>query len=555
MIDEPTDMDLVDTDDTGLRAPRSPEPGWGHPDGRAGGDGPDEVAIAVGAVTDGSAVLAHDGYDVTAWRWVVDEYGRLAQVVDEAGGRLHTAPALLRDALWSFYKAAPRVAPPAPLTAAHALNRQLIEEMLVTVEWRQVRAAGTIGDELTSAMATIGVATRVLAALDDATVAQANQLAEAERAAADLLAEADILDEIAQQAADARAAELRAQAATTRQAASQAAAEAARLVTTLTAEAPARADAVRRAARTGLAEATAEIDRTTAALQVFGAGAAVGAGSGGAGATALTLREKLDLARHVQQSPTLRQVAELAGRLSRVALQVQATRTVHPPDEVTSITVGADLARVLPSELALLGDPDLEDQFFLRLVERRLLTYELRGHEPQGKGPVIVALDNSGSMAGAKEIWSKAVALALLTIAGRQRRDLAVLHFGGTPDELRTFRFTGGRASPQDLIDCAAHHYGGGTTFAGWMPAALALIDEAAFDKADVVVISDGLVGLDPSRRDAWQRRRHERGMRVFAVLIGTDEGTDLLAGISDAVLTLDHLQDDRAVLATLFAI
>ena len=158
-------------------------------------------------------------------------------------------------------------------------------------------------------------------------------------------------------------------------------------------------------------------------------------------------------------------------------------------------------------------------------------------------------------MAGAKEVWSKAVMLALLAIAGRQRRDLAVLHFGGTPDELRAFRFPRGRASPQDLLACATQFYGGGTRFEPWMRAALGQIDEAAFDKADVVIISDGLVGIDPAVRAEWQRRRRERGMRCFAVLIGSREGADLLTGLSDALLTLDDLADDGPALQTIFAI
>ena len=87
------------------------------------------------------------------------------------------------------------------------------------------------------------------------------------------------------------------------------------------------------------------------------------------------------------------------------------------------------------------------------------------------------------------------------------------------------------------------------------MRAALQLIDEAAFDRADVIAIRDGLVRIDPAVRAEWQRRRRERGMRCFAVLIGTREGAGLLAGISDALLTLDDLADDGPALQTIFAI
>ena len=100
----------------------------------------------------------------------------------------------------------------------------------------------------------------------------------------------------------------------------------------------------------------------------------------------------------VGHSPKLRQIAAVCGRFTRIALQRQKTRVKHPPDEITSITTGSEIERLLPSEIALLADPDLEDLFYLRFAERGLMQYDLIGHEPQGQGPIIIAIDESGSM-------------------------------------------------------------------------------------------------------------------------------------------------------------
>jgi hypothetical protein len=105
------------------------------------------------------------------------------------------------------------------------------------------------------------------------------------------------------------------------------------------------------------------------------------------------------------------------------------------PDEITSITAGTNIERLLPSEIALLADPDLEDLFYLKFAEHNLMQYDLIGHEPEGQGPIIIAIDESGSMMTdyggmTGEVWSKAVMLALLSIARLQKRDLAVLHPG-----------------------------------------------------------------------------------------------------------------------------
>jgi hypothetical protein len=52
-----------------------------------------------------------------------------------------------------------------------------------------------------------------------------------------------------------------------------------------------------------------------------------------------------------------------------------------------------------------------------------------------------------------------------------------------------------------------------------------------------------------------WWRRRAERKMRCYGILIGTEQGASTLARISDAVMTLDDLKQDLDVLDTIFAI
>jgi hypothetical protein len=59
----------------------------------------------------------------------------------------------------------------------------------------------------------------------------------------------------------------------------------------------------------------------------------------------------------------------------------------------------------------LLADPDLEDLFYLRFAERGLMQYDMVGYEPQGQGPIIIAIDESGSMTTdyggmTGEVWS-----------------------------------------------------------------------------------------------------------------------------------------------------
>jgi uncharacterized protein with von Willebrand factor type A (vWA) domain len=231
----------------------------------------------------------------------------------------------------------------------------------------------------------------------------------------------------------------------------------------------------------------------------------------------------------------------------------------YPPSQITSITIGADLAHVLPGELALLADPATEDLFYLKFAERRLLQYELVGHEPEGRGPIILSVDESGSMKNlcgpmTKEVWSKAVMLALQSIARMQKRDFAVIHFSGAGN-LRVDLFPKGKSTPDDVIACAEHFFNRGTVFDEWMEKALELVDESAFEKADVICVSDGLTEIEPAMQEEWKKRRAVRGMRAYSVLVGTTQGEELLHSISDAVFVLDDLADDLPALKTIFSV
>src|SRR5215468_10948761 len=497
-----------------------------------------EAEIVAGAITDGSQAIAHDGFDVETFEQAADDYARLARTVEETAGAIRTGSALLRDLFWSFHKRSPRVAPVAPLSPAHEINREIVEQILSTTEWREMRESGTVGDPLPSAMATIGCAASAVAA------------------------RAEELDELAALAVDKERSEwLKKEASRARTAAVRKEKRAERLSHMLEESSEERQQNVRRTIRQGLAESMAEVGQANDAINAFGGGydADFGTENGAGGLNSLSTKEKLVIAQQVGRSPKLQQIAAVCGRFTRIALQQQKTRVKHPPDEITSITTGNEIERLLPSEIALLADPDLEDLFYLRFAERGLMQYDLIGHEPEGQGPIIIAIDESGSMTTdyggmTGEVWSKAVMLALLSIARLQKRDLAVIHFSG-PDDLRLDLFPKGEATPAKVIACAGFFFNGGTVFEPWMEKALELVDGSQFEKADVICVSDGISDVSPEAQAEWARRRAERDMRAYGVLIGVNQGEALLDGISDAVFRLDDLRGDMPALEVILSV
>jgi hypothetical protein len=161
---------------------------------------------------------------------------------------------------------------------------------------------------------------------------------------------------------------------------------------------------------------------------------AVGAFSGwqpGASGLGVDIEAKARLAERIRQSPKLQQLARAAGRMRRLALAKQQSPSKHAREEVADVELGSDLARVLPTELVKLTDPLLSLDFARRFVEGTLMQYRLQGRETLGRGPLIVLLDDSGSMEGDRELWAKAVTLGLVQVAAFQRRRCRIVHFDG----------------------------------------------------------------------------------------------------------------------------
>jgi uncharacterized protein with von Willebrand factor type A (vWA) domain len=214
-----------------------------------------------------------------------------------------------------------------------------------------------------------------------------------------LFARAEALDELAALALDKDRSEwLKKESAQSRAAAAKKEKRAERLSRRLEESSEERQQNVRRTVRQGLAEAMVEVGQANDAINAFGGGydADFGTENGAGGRNSLSTKEKLVIAQQVGHSQKLQQIAAVCGRFTRIALQQQKTRVKHPPDEINSIITGSEVELLLPSEIALLADPDLEDLFYLRFAERGLMQYDLIGHEPEGQGPIIIAIDESG---------------------------------------------------------------------------------------------------------------------------------------------------------------
>jgi len=226
----------------------------------------------------------------------------------------------------------------------------------------------------------------------------------------------------------------------------------------------------------------------------------------------------------------MRRICELAGRLERIAA-AKAKSEVRPGvGEIHGIDLGADLSRLLPSELVALRHPRLRLHLLSRVLQRRALTYGMTGREPLSRGPVLVLLDESGSMrSGGKDIWAKAVCLALLSTATKQKRDWHLVSFNGAIVRETTIPV---RQASVDLIQRALdQRCHGGTNFDAPVLRAVEVIGTAkSMKRADVVIITDGESHLEPNTIEAATALTRTEGVSWFCVGVGPDADTELVS-------------------------
>ncbi len=282
-----------------------------------------------------------------------------------------------------------------------------------------------------------------------------------------------------------------------------------------------------RAVGRAVAEADAEVcalHETTAAL---------GLGPGTAGTN--DPKAVAVLFRRVRSDPVLRRIVDLAGRYRRVAQSKQRQKAGHGLDDVVGVELGGDVGRLLPSELARLALPEFEWDALRRIAERQALCREWHASEPVGKGPVVVCVDESGSMEGAKAHAAKALALAMAWVARRQRRWCGLAAYSGDTGE-RLLALPPHRWDEAKLVDWLAAFLGGGSTLDVPVRELPRMVRElsAPVGVTDAVFLTDAQCSIPAAVRAAFLAWKRSARAWLISFVVGGDAGD--LTAVSDEV-------------------
>ena len=291
-----------------------------------------------------------------------------------------------------------------------------------------------------------------------------------------------------------------------------------------------------RAVGRAVAEADRDVGELHEAASALGMGAGLPSSNDPAAIAALFKRVRGDRA--------LRRICDLAGRFRRVAQSKQRLKTAHGLDDVVGVELDGDVGRLLPAELMKLLVPELELDMLRRIVERQAMCREHHAVEPVGKGPIIVAVDESGSMAGETVHTAKALALALAWIARQQRRWCGLIAYSGDSGH-RLLALPPGRWDETALADWLSAFIGKGSNLdvpVREMPAFYRQLGAPA-GVTDVIFVTDAQARISAEVQREFLAWKASVQARLITLVI--DHAPGDLAAISDETHTVPSLSPD----------
>ena len=466
-------------------------------------------------------VIKADKFDEKQYQQFRDNAEALKELAESRWADDPTWYELIQDEFLALYKAAPQARKSGDMKPTHLINHSVMDKARKTKEWDELRTYTEL-DPWASAMAAVDFGARLAELFDEQKdLDQARkEMQEQSDNLDELLDELqksedpnDLIDQLEQQLQEYQDA-----------------------MQDLQQQLQANDQAIRNAARDAAKDAKDGAENVESLLQTFG----TEPGS----LKRMDHEARMKLATRIRNNKKLREMADMIGRMVRLALGEQARKIIHGHDEVHDVELGDSIHRVLPSEIIQLGLPVTKILFLKKFAEKQLLQYQLRGTERVARGSIICMIDSSGSMGGSREIWSKAVGLALLNIANKQNRDFHAILFSSRGDQMHEWYFPKGKAEVEDVLDFAEYFIGGGTDFELPISRGIQILEKQYNDeraqKGDLVLITDGECAVSDEWRDRYFNAKDDLAFRMYSCLIGVN--SHVLNVLSDKIYNITDL-------------
>lgn len=266
----------------------------------------------------------------------------------------------------------------------------------------------------------------------------------------------------------------------------------------------------------------------------------------GHGHSAGNLKEKRELAKKLKTNKNLKVIIKKLGALRRVWYErKRAKKTTSNYEAITGARFSDDLTRAFPTEIALANTPQGRALFALKYSQKTLLTKDYTANvKNQGKGPIVLYVDVSGSMSGDAEIWSKAIAFVIAEEALKEKREVRIHLFDTRVQD--SVILSGDRKNNKELIEFIGDWtLGGGTSFNSVIAHA---VDKGVVgERADVLLITDGNSEVNENFKRRLNQFKNETGTQWSTICINMAV-PQVCKDFSDEVYSVDLCNNETTV-------
>lgn len=479
--------------------------------------------------------VRHDAMDESAWLQTLDQVRWLAEHVEKSAEKRETAREAYEDLFNLLSQGDPRFTDVERMVEEYLPQHAILQNLSDSDELKFLRRE-TKYDEYNTALAMLTLKDRLDKSLDsvqeqiDAIKAAAEALAQALAAAEEALANGTPLDQV--------------------EADLQAALDAAGIAI---GEGQEGADATTAMMEKALKEARDKIKAEQDAMAGYG----ISPGE----LKRMSFPERRALAERFEPD-RMKKLARLLGQFRPAQEAERRRRVTAQPEERIDVTLGNDLTRLVPSELYNFAIPELEELTWLRWVKGEMMQFDVSSVEKVGRGPILCICDESGSMGAGldgegntREMWSKAVALALCDQALRDKRDFTYIGFSSHGQVWQT-DFPGGKADHDKIIDFVSHFFCGGTAYEPPLQLAAKIIREYGEEgrmMPDVVFITDDSCRVGEPFIKWWRELKEQFEVTMYGLQIGGEPWANNLKDLSDRCMNIDSLNAHPEGVAEIF--
>lgn len=266
----------------------------------------------------------------------------------------------------------------------------------------------------------------------------------------------------------------------------------------------------------------------------------------GKNGTRISVDKRKAAIERVRRSDRLKKLTDIVGRMKKIAGE-KKKKKLPEGHSIENVEVGNKLENILPSEMMKLAHPATKKDFYNRYQSGQLLQYKKSDVKKIGQGPVVFCHDKSSSMDNQRDDWATALALAMLEIAQKEKRNYAYIPYESHVIGNYVRNIFPGELDPDHIMDIAELSPRGGTNFMAPLDEAVKCLLSDNYKKGDIVFVTDGQCGIDPTWLKQFLALKKEKEFYVNAILINAGGGsvsTGTLTQFADNVVTISNLAD-----------